>query len=293
MPPRERQAPIDASPNDAIGSLLDGPPSLGLIHDIAAVSMDYWYPAQDFSTYLGCLDAALVLEPPPFGTSEYGLIYRTAAADPRWMAVSVLTNAQREGEGATRLWSLASCAHDREHRDLLKRHAWDESRHSLNYLTLMKLSFPGALSPEFARSLRQLSPRFSMADEPVPIFESGFARSPTLDDFLQMNIAEIRTAVHHTLQRPMLNSHAPERNGSKIKRLQDDLLSDELRHIAYTGALIERMASGLDTDDLLALVRQRLREFNEMTSVELGGSVFERAQMCSAAPADFERQLQA
>ncbi len=53
------------------------------------------------------------------------------------------------------------------------------------------------------------------------------------------------------------------------------------------------MAFGLDTDDLLALVRQRLREFNEMTSVELGGSVFERAQMCSAAPADFERQLQA
>lgn len=259
MPARERQAPIDASPNDALSSLLHGQPSPGLIHDIAAVSMDYWYPAQDFSTYLGCLDAAVVLEPPPFGTFEYGQIYRTAAVDPRWMAVSVLTNAQREGEGATRLWSLAACAQDFEHKDLLKRHAWDESRHSLNYLTLMKLSFPGALSPEFATSLRQLSPRFSMADEPVPVSESGFARTPTLDDFLQMNIAEIRTAIHHTLQRPMLSSHVPDRNRSKIKRLQDDLLSDELRHIAYTGALIERMAFGLDTEDLLRLFRRRLR----------------------------------
>ena len=36
------------------------------------------------------------------------------------MAKSLITNAEREGDGSTRLWSLAACAPNTEHKQLLK-----------------------------------------------------------------------------------------------------------------------------------------------------------------------------
>ena len=55
-----------------------------------------------------------------------------------------------------------------------------------------------------------------------------------MDDFVQMNIAEIRTAIHHTLQREAIDKHARRRTG-RTRRILDVIFTDELAHVAYFG----------------------------------------------------------
>src|ERR1700675_2193342 len=62
--------------------------------------------------YREALITACRKAPPPFGTRSYGEIYRDAATNPSWMAASLMTNAEREGEGAGHLWDLAACTPD-------------------------------------------------------------------------------------------------------------------------------------------------------------------------------------
>jgi hypothetical protein len=262
-----------------VSALLGAAPSADLIHDIAGVALAEFYPGVECENYLAGLDSALRDEPPPFGTEEYGLIYRSLAVEPRWMAVSLITNAEREGDGAKRLWSLAACSESAEHRDLLKRHACDESRHALIYLALLDLSFPGSVSREFRGELRQLSPGFAMHQQLYPVPGSPYAKAPTVDDFLQMNIAEIRTAIHHVLQRRALALHCPPASLPAITRLHDSLLGDELRHIAYTAVLIEKCVPQVGAAKVAALFGTRMSHFNAITTNELGNNVYD----CSVA----------
>jgi hypothetical protein len=111
-----------------------------------------------------------------------------------------------------------------------------------------------------------------MTPEPVP--GSPFAYAMTVDDLVQSNIAEIRTAINHRLQRPVLMAHcAPERRG-KLGPLLDRLLIDEVRHVAYTARLIERFARENGQEPVRELVTKRLRDFNEITCEEVEGGVF-------------------
>lgn len=271
-------------PNDIAlaHTLLGREPSTELIRSIAEVAVHLRCPEVECSRYFTALDQAMRDEPPPFGTREYSLIYRSLSVEPRWMAVSLITNAEREGDGSRRLWSLAACSVDENQRALLKRHACDESRHALIYLALLNLAFPGAVSREFNTELRQLSPGFTMRVDLFPVPGSPYAKVPTIDDFLQMNIAEIRTAIHHTMQRPMLAGHCPPEHLTKITKLHDALLTDELNHIAYTAMLIEEIGRNADPGRLSALFRKRLHDFNTITTEELGGNVFDCSVACCA-----------
>ncbi|MGO4716207.1 hypothetical protein [Bradyrhizobium sp. 2TAF24] len=231
-------------------------------------------------SYLAALRRALADEPPPFGTRAYSELYRDAASDARWLAISLMTNAEREGDGAKRLWSLAACSTDTDHRRQLKEHAVDESRHALFYLALLDFAFPGLTEPSFRLALRQLSPRYALDTELVPVSGSPYAKPPTIDDFIQMNIAEIRTAIHHLMQRPALAAHAPAENFAGMQPILDALLRDELRHVAYTAALIERLAHSPVRPDVTAMVRKRLRDFNAITTEELGQVAFDCSVSC-------------
>ncbi|MDB5652652.1 MAG: hypothetical protein JWQ94_265, partial [Tardiphaga sp.] len=177
--------------------------------------------------YQSALHQALAEEPAPFGTEAYSDIYRHAATDGRWLAVSLITNAEREGDGATRLWSLAACAPDQDEQQQLKLHAVDESRHALAYLALLDLAFPGMTDPQFRLELRRLSPHYTLRTELFPVPGSPYAKPPTIDDFIQMNIAEIRTTIHHLMQRPALALHAPAENRDGMTPILDTLLRDE------------------------------------------------------------------
>jgi hypothetical protein len=134
--------------------------------------------------------------------------------------------------------------------------------------------------PQFRLELRKLSPHYAMRMELFPVPGSPYAKAPSIDDFIQMNIAEIRTTIHHLMQRPALAAHAPARNRDGMTPILDSLLRDELRHVAYTAKLIERLSQSAARPDLRALIRKRLRDFNQITNEELGDLAFDCSVAC-------------
>lgn len=243
------------------------------VMEVARVALSaYDSESVECPRYLTALEKALRDEPPPFGTELYSQIYAEASQSGQWLAISLMTNAEREGDGATRLWSLAACAFDAEEQQLLKRHAVDESRHALAYLALLDLCFPGAVTPEFRAELDGLSPHYSITKELFAVASSPYARTPSIDDYMQMNIAEIRTTIHHLMQREAIDRHCPVPNRQKAKRILNSLLKDELKHVAYTAILIERKSTGggdNKAEEFESLFCKRFRDFNYQMSEEL------------------------
>lgn len=225
--------------------------------------------------YRDALITACRKAPPPFGTRAYGEIFRDAARDPGWMAISLIENAEGEGEGARRLWDLAACTPDARVAAQVKAHAIDESRHSRAYVAMLDLAFPGVVDDEFHAQLTALSPGYTQRSPLEPHAGSSYASPITLDDLIQMNIAEIRTLVHHLLQRPVLLGYcAPERR-RRLARVLDSLRRDEIGHIAYTAAQIEEFARRGEAGVVNRLMQERMSDFNALTNQDLGRNVFE------------------
>ena len=258
-----------------VQTLLDSAPASSGVMDIARCALSEREPRSDCPRYFQALETALSEGTPVFATEFYADTYREASENRKWLAVSLMSNAEREGDGATRLWSLAACCNDADDRQLLKRHACDESRHALLYLALLDLAFPGAVSPTFRKELDQLSPHFSMDQELFAVPGSPYAHEPSTDDYMQMNIAEIRTTIHHLMQRKALKAHCPPENMTKATKILDMLLRDELSHVAYTAVLIDRNAEAASQADVDAHFSKRLRDFNRITEEELKEKVFE------------------
>lgn len=263
-----------------VDALLSTDISSGRVALAARVALSECSPGVECPIYLEALDRALEDEPPPFDTSRYAEIYEGSAASPRWMAVSLITNAEREGDGSKRLWSLAACSDEPHVQEQLKRHSVDESRHALLYLALLDLTFPGVAAPAFREQLNQLSPKFSLKQPLAPVAGSPYAKQATIDDFLQMNIAEIRTTIHHIMQRPAISRHVPADGQKRVTSIQNSLLGDELKHVAYTAVLIEGLAASLPRERVHALFRKRFSDFNRITMNELGEGVFDCSVAC-------------
>ena len=225
--------------------------------------------------YREALIAACRKAPPPFGTKKYEKIYRDVAKDPNWMAMSLIQNAQGEGEGSGHLWDLAACTPDVRVAAHIKAHAIDESRHAKAYLAMLDLTFPDVVDNELRAQLDTLSPGYNQRSPLEPHEGSAYASAATLDDLIQMNIAEIRTLVHHLIQRPMLLAYcAPERR-HRLALLHDRLRLDEARHIGYTATLIEEFAQRGKADAVKRLMQERMSDFNAITNEDLGRGAFE------------------
>ena len=225
--------------------------------------------------YREALSTACRKAPPPFGTKAYGRIYRDVAKDPGWMAMSLIENAQGEAEGSGHLWDLAACTEDVRVAARVKAHAIDESRHAKAYVAMLNLTFPGVVDNELNAQLTKLSPGYTQQSPLVPHEGSAYASAITLDDLIQMNIAEIRTLVHHLLQRPMLLEHCAPGQRRRLARLHDKVRLDEVRHIAYTAALIDEFARRGKPDAVKRLMQERMSDFNAITNEDLGRGVFE------------------
>ena len=224
--------------------------------------------------YREALIAACRKAPPPFGTKKYEKIYRDVAKDPNWMAMSLIQNAQGEGEGSGHLWDLAACTPDVRVAAHIKAHAIDESRHAKAYLAMLDLTFPDVVDNELRAQLDTLSPGYNQRSPLEPHEGSAYASAATLDDLIQMNIAEIRTLVHHLIQRPMLLAYcAPERR-HRLALLHDRLRLDEARHIGYTATLIEEFARRGEADAVKRLMQERMSDFNAITNEDLGRGAF-------------------
>jgi rubrerythrin len=225
--------------------------------------------------YGTALAKACEKSPPPFGNRRYGDIYRTVAADPYWLAASLVTNAEREAEGATRLWSLAACTSDTDVAAQVKQHAVDESRHARWYIAMLDIVFPDAVDDSLRPHVDTLSPPYTAQLTPRAVAGSAFAHAVTLDDLVQMNIAEIRTTINQRLQRPVLLAHCLPAQRHRLVTLLDRLLGDEIRHVRYSAQLIERFAARDGADDAIHLMNMRLSDFNEITNDEIKHEVFE------------------
>lgn len=225
--------------------------------------------------YRDALVTACRKAPPPFGTKNYEKIYRDVAKDPNWMALSLIQNAQGEGEGSGHLWDLAASTPDAHVAAQIKAHAIDESRHAKAYLAMLDLTFPDVVDNESRAQLASLSPGYTQRSTLEAHAGSPYASAITLDDLIQMNIAEIRTLVHHIIQRPMLLAYcAPERR-RRLALLHDRLRVDEARHIGYTATLIEEFAQRGKADAVKRLMQERMSDFNAITNEDLGRGVFE------------------
>ena len=257
---------------DAYAVLSDAPPTdrVAIAAELALSDRD---PPLDCPAYRAALRKAVSEEPPPFSTEAYAKIYRDSSVSGKWLAISLISNAQREGQGAGDLWTLAACADNEAERQLIKRHAVDESRHARLYLALLDLAFPDAVDPAFRKELDVVSPGFTMAQEPSVVVGSPYATRPTIDLYVQMNIAEIRTTIHHLLQRAALALHCPAANLPRATKVLDSLFRDELSHVSYTAELIETKASAAGPGGLDGLYRRRLADFNRITNDEFGMTI--------------------
>src|SRR5690349_17517971 len=108
--------------------------------------------------YRDALITACRKAPPPFGTKSYAKIYRDVASDPSWMAISLIQNAQGEGEGSGHLWELAASTPDVRVAAQVKAHAIDESRHAKAYVAMLDLTFPDFVDDALHSQLNSLSP---------------------------------------------------------------------------------------------------------------------------------------
>lgn len=258
-----------------IRELMVAEPTVDRISTVARVALAQRDPPADCPKYLAALEKAIGEAPPIFASKAYADTYQSASANGQWLAISLMTAAEREGDGATRLWSLAACTTDEVEHKLLKRHACDESSHALAYLRLLDITFPDAVDPEFRAEMNQLSPHYSMGQTVKAVEGSPYARTPSIDDFIQMNIAEIRTTIHHFMQRQVLALHCSSEGLRRAIKVLDSILDDELSHISYSAALIEQKARDLEPEEFQELFCKRVRDFNRLTSEELGELIFD------------------
>ena len=222
--------------------------------------------------YAACLRKACESDPPPFGLRWYGEKYRALASDASWLAMSLVQNAQVEGDGSKKLWNLAGRTRDTVIADHVRRHAVDESRHALLYIAMTRAAFPRALDSALEQMLSNVSPKYGSHD--VPVVLEASSEDWVLDELIQMNIGEIRTRINQLLLRPMVQVHAAEEARPIVQRLLDALLLDETRHIAYTAKLIEAAAAGGRRRYVENVMAQRVRDFNEITIHEVGTETF-------------------
>jgi hypothetical protein len=222
----------------------------------------------DLPLYAEALQNACNASPPRWDRKHYHDLYRISARDPDWVALSLITSAQSEGEGARHLADMAASTTDPLVAGQMRLHAIDESRHSLGYISMLGIVFPTVADDGLRKRLDLFSPRFNAKSRFTVTPRSPFGFSATVDELIQMNIAEVRTRCHHLLQRPVLLRYCAPAQRERLRQMLDWLLRDENNHIAYTAHLIERAAAA-DRDAAMTLMLQRMREFNALTEQEL------------------------
>jgi hypothetical protein len=219
------------------------------------------------------LRTACAKSPPPYGEAWYGEKYRAVGRDPSWLAQSLIANAQKEGDGARKLWILASRARDPKIAEKVRIHAIDESRHSALYLRMLDITFPGAVGDDLRPLLKEIPPGYTVQQRPARLPEEP--DDEVLDELIQMNIGEIRTRIHQLLLRPVITVHCERSDRARLERILDSILWDETKHIRYTAELIESAIAAGETTFVRSTMRQRLEEFNEITLKEVQGPDFE------------------
>lgn len=229
---------------------------------------------------------------PAFGTKSFGDEYRRLVCDPSWFASLIASNADLEGYSAKQLWSYANVMEDGPLCDGLRKHAFDEARHSKMFSSLLFLTFPRAETPELRLRLSSLSPDLAV-QKLRPEIPKERSADETLNSLVLMNLHETKALVLEYLIEPALVAYAATPNHKAIKRMMESLVRDELEHIRYTAAFIEEIAGQGRLDEVVVLMRDFLEILNAVTDDELvesrGRYITPVAQRDEIPPGPFSR----
>ena len=195
-------------------------------------------------------------------------MYRTAAADPQWMAMSLISGVDRDGRRSRSIWRVASTWTDAGEREQLRAHAVDESRHALANVALLDLAFRGAIDDVFRTQLENLVPRYDGDTGPTGEVPQPHPARTAFDEWVLLNLAELRAAQLLTLQEPMLMEHCDIANRARANVELRGLLSDELRHIASTAQRIEGCLADRAPAEARVRLRTLVRAFNDSCAEE-------------------------
>lgn len=227
---------------------------------------------KNLQTYLNFLTQACKVHPPEYGMAWYGESYRKLACDSTWFASSLVVNAEKEGYGSQRIWQFANRIADTEIAQLVRSHSMDESRHSKMFIVLLNNIFPNLLDKSLYSELTNLSPGYTKRSQPeiLPILpENQLSELRVIDELIQVNFVEIRSLVLQLLLRPVVLAHSQTHNKTKIVGILDSLLIDEVRHIEYSAACIEKAATKGHLDFVHETMICRQSDLNELTLQEV------------------------
>ena len=223
--------------------------------------------------YEAMLAHATSVAPPPFAENWFGRRYFELARRADWFANSLVGNAALEGYGSTQIWAFSNRIDNDTYRESVRRHALDESRHSTMFVKMLKLVFPTATIDDATEStLDALQPRYSRHSHPptemAPEHEI-FSHERMLRELVGVQFTEIRALILQFLLRPTVLAYSPDISRKRLEGFTSVLIRDESRHIEYVAQIIEQESSKGHADLLFELFEQSLREFNELTMIEL------------------------
>lgn len=246
-----------------------------MMNNLATLVMDNLrdITAREYPGYARILDHSFRAAPPPFSMNWFGRHYFQLARDPEWFANSLVANSALEGYGSTQIWNFSTRMHQDEYIAAVQQHALDESRHSTMFISMLHLTFPGVMMDAVTKErIRRNQPRYSPVRLPearrvAP--EHRMSCEESISELVGVHLTEIRALVLQYLLRSVIEVYAPASSKTRIGMFCGSLIRDEARHIDYTASIFEALANEGHADLLTDLFEKRVREFNDLTMVEL------------------------
>ena len=207
---------------------------------------------EDCSAYSDLLGKAVLSIDPVFFRPEYSqFFWHCASTIPGWVQRVLVACTKSESRGSLGLLDLWKATTICEEAEVgLLRHAKDEARHSRMFLRMLRLTYPGFLASSTMEETQRALAVIRRDDE----VKSGanVSEEDLIDQFVQLNITEIRTRIHLGFLAPIYFESTTDDKKSEVGELLQRLGRDEIVHIAYTAKLLNEWARGRDLKSLAA-----------------------------------------
>lgn len=222
--------------------------------------------------YAACLTEVFEAHPPPHGTAWYRDVYRHQIRNPEWFTNSLIYNAEMEGIGSRRVWKFSSYIPDQRIADMVRAHSMDESRHSRMFIGILDTIFPSQIEADYRKRLRDLSPGYTKRSHPTispPSPDTALSERRVIANLIGSNLVEVRALVLQYMLRPVMLAYGKPEQRDKLTRISDRLISDEIKHIAYSAHCIEQYSRKGDLDWLRAKMLEQQISTNTLTMQDL------------------------
>jgi hypothetical protein len=108
--------------------------------------------------------------------------------------------------------------------------------------------------------------------------EAGEKRSfeETLNTAILINLYETKALILGHLIQPVILAYSHPRNQKRLKKITDNLLLDELRHIRYSASFLEKASANGHGDMIYNGMEEFQSVLNDITLVDLSASEHHR-----------------